>query len=162
MTLVMAFVLGSALAAAPPPPKPGVKTPGVKIPIERLKPEAVFPVPGSPDWIAVDEDVWISNKPKDSVARLDPKTNTVAATIQVGKRPCSGLAAAFGSLWVPNCGDQTLTRVDLKTGAVTATIPHRHRQLRRLDRRRRGQHLDHHRREGHAGALRSRDQHRCR
>ena len=64
------------------PPRPGVKTPGVKIPIERLKPEAVFPVPGTPDWLAIDEAVWVSNKPKDSVSRLDPKTNTVAATIQ--------------------------------------------------------------------------------
>ena len=79
-------------------PKPGVKTPGVKIPIERLKPDAVFPVPGAPDWIAVDEAVWISNKPKDRVVRLDAKSNTVAATIEVGKGPCSGLASGFGSL----------------------------------------------------------------
>jgi virginiamycin B lyase len=114
----------------PPPPKPGVKTAGVKIPIDRLKPEAVFPVPGAPDWIAVADAsaapdsraVWISNKPKDSVARLDPKTNTVAATIPVGKRPCSGLAIGFGSLWVPNCGDSTIVRVDLKTNQITSTI----------------------------------------
>jgi virginiamycin B lyase len=121
--IVMALLLGSAVIQPASEPKPGVKTPGVKMPIERLKPEAVFPVPGSPDWIVVDEDVWISNKPKDSVARLSPTTNTASATIQVGKRPCSGLAAAFGTLWVPNCGDQTLSRVDLKTGAITATIP---------------------------------------
>jgi YVTN family beta-propeller protein len=119
----MAFWLGSVvLMQTATPPRPGVKTPGVKIPIARLKPEAVFAVPGAPDWIAVDEAVWISNKPKDTVARLDPKTNVVAATIPVGKRPCSGLAAGFGSLWVPNCGDETVSRVDLKTGAVTATI----------------------------------------
>ena len=123
LTIVTVLLLGSTMAQTPAAPKPGVKTPGVKIPIERLKPDAVFPVPGSPDWIAVDIDVWISNKPKDSVARLNPNTNTAAATIQVGKRPCSGLAAAFGSLWVPNCADQTLTRVDLKTGSITATIP---------------------------------------
>ena len=83
----------------------------------------MFSVPGTPDWIAVHDDVWISNKPKDSVTRLRPSTNTVAATVTVGKRPCSGLAAEFGSLWVPSCEDQTLTRLDLKTGAVTATIP---------------------------------------
>jgi virginiamycin B lyase len=121
--IVMALVFGLAVAQTPPPPKPGVKTTWVKIPIERLQPDAVFAVPGTPDWIAIDEDVWISNKPKDSVARLNPKTNTAASTIQVGKRPCSGLAAGFGSLWVPNCGDQTLSRIDLKTGGVTATIP---------------------------------------
>jgi virginiamycin B lyase len=135
---MVAVAATSLLSAQNPaePPKPGVKTPGVTIPIERLKPEAVFPVPGTPDWIAVTgggpgpaaspdaeaQAVWISNKPKDSVARLDPKSNTVAATVLVGKRPCSGLASGFGSLWVPNCGDSTIARVDLKTSQVTATI----------------------------------------
>jgi virginiamycin B lyase len=119
---VTSVALASTLVQPAPPPKPGVKTPGVKIPIERLKPDAVFPYPGAPDWIAVDESVWISNRPKDSIARLDPKTNNVAAVIAVGKGPCSGLAAGFGSLWVPNCGDNTIARVDLKTGAVAATI----------------------------------------
>ncbi len=102
--------------------KPGVATPGVQIPIALLKPETVYDVPGAPDWIAIDESVWISNAPKNNVARLDPKSNKVE-TIEVGKKPCSGLAAGFGSLWVPNCGDQTVSRIDLKTGKMTATFP---------------------------------------
>jgi virginiamycin B lyase len=106
-----------------PAPKPGVKTPGVQIPISALKPDAVFDVPGAPDWIAIGESVWISNKPKNSVSRLDPKTNKVAEVIQTGSKPCSGLAIGFGSLWVPNCGDRTLARVDLKTYKVAATVP---------------------------------------
>ena len=106
-----------------PPEKPGVKTPGVQIPIASLKPDAIFVVPGSPDWIAIGESVWISNKPRNTVARLDPATNKVADTIPVGKAPCSGLAIGFDSLWVPNCGDKTVSRVDLKTGKVTATFP---------------------------------------
>ena len=117
---------GAVLLAQNPPrqPRPGVKTPGVKSPIERLKPDAVFQVGGTPDWLAIDEHVWVSNKPTDSVSRFDPKTNQVVATYQLGagKRPCSGLAAGFGSVWVPNCGDQTISRVDLKSGEVTATI----------------------------------------
>jgi YVTN family beta-propeller protein len=103
-------------------PRPGVKTPGIRIPIERLVPQAVFEVPGTPDWLAVDDAVWVSNKPKDSISRLDPGTNKVGPTISVGKRPCSGLTAGFGSVWVPNCGDSSVSRVDLKSGAVTATI----------------------------------------
>jgi YVTN family beta-propeller protein len=112
------------LAQDQPPPRPGVKTPGIRIPIERLKPDAVFQVGGNPDWLAIDESVWVSNKPKDNVSRFDPKTNKVAATIELGagKRPCSGLATGFGSLWVPNCGDKTISRIDLKTGAVSATL----------------------------------------
>ena len=111
--------------------RPGVSTPGVKIPITKLKPDAVFSLPGVPDWLAIDEHVWVSNSPKNTVHRLDPKTNTVAATIEVGKHPCSGLAVGFGSLWVPNCGeksgdriiDRNLARVSLKDGKVEATLP---------------------------------------
>lgn len=121
-------------APAQPPQKskrPGVSTPGIKIPITKLKPDAVFPLPGVPDWLAIDEHVWVSNSPKNTVHRLDPQTNKVLATIDVGRHPCSGLAAGFGSLWVPNCGDKkgdavdgkSLMRVSLKDGKVEATLP---------------------------------------
>jgi virginiamycin B lyase len=109
--------------AAKEKPAKGVTTPGVKIPMSSLKPDAVFEVPGNPDWSAAGDSVWISNKPKNSVTRIDPKTNKVVDTITVGSKPCSGLAIGFGSLWVPNCGDQTLSRVDLATGKLTATFP---------------------------------------
>src|SRR4051812_25611611 len=127
---LLAFPL--LLAAAPQTPpagaparakRPGVTTPGVRIPITKLKPEAVYDVPGAPDWMAVDKEVWVSNSPKNSVARLDPKSGAVMATIAVGTHPCSGLAAGFGSLWVPNCGDSTVTRLDLKDGKTQATFP---------------------------------------
>lgn len=106
------------------PVRPGVKTPGVQKPMSELSPEAVFPVEGVPDWLAVTEDsVWVSNKPKGTIHRMDIKTNKVTANIKVGDKPCSGLAADFGSIWVPNCGDNTLSRVDIKTNQVVATIP---------------------------------------
>jgi len=88
-----------------------------------LKPDAVFDLGGNPDWLAIDESVWVSNEPKNTVARLDPKTNKVMTVIDVGKAPCSGLTTGFGSLWVPLCGDHALARVDLKEGKVTATVP---------------------------------------
>ena len=113
----------AALQEAPQTKKPGVSSPDVRIPIEKLVPDAVFEVPGAPDWLAVDAQVWVSNAPKDNVGRLDPKTNKVVELITVGKEPGSGLAAGFGSLWVPNCGDSTLTRIDLSTGKPTATFP---------------------------------------
>lgn len=124
--LLLLPILISSFPQTPKPartPRPGVKTPGVRVPITALKPEAVFEIPGAPDWIAIDESVWVSNYPKNTVARLDPKTNKVIATVEVGNKPCSGLAVGFGSLWVPLCGDQALARVDLKEAKVTATIP---------------------------------------
>jgi virginiamycin B lyase len=105
------------------PKRPGIRDVSRRIPMDRLKPDQVFEVPGTPDWIAIDEHVWISNEPKNSVTRIDPKTNAVVATITVGKAPCSGLAAGFHTLWVPNCGDSTISRIDLETGKVAATLP---------------------------------------
>ena len=102
---------------------PGVSAPGVKIPMDKLKPIAVFEIPGAPDWMAIDEQVWVSNSPKNTVTRIDPRTNRIMGNVIVGARPCSGLAVGFGSLWVPSCGDQAVSRVDLKTGKVAATWP---------------------------------------
>jgi virginiamycin B lyase len=115
------------------PPRPGVATPGVKREMTAIAPAAVFPVAGTPDWQVITEDaVWVSNGPKNTIHRLDAKTNQVVATIEAGKRPCSGLAAGFGSIWVPLCGDRpgvensakpALARIDIKTNQVIATVP---------------------------------------
>src|SRR5262245_58752692 len=104
--LALALSTGSVMTKAqtPPPaprPKPtGVADDSLKIPSEKLEPIATFEIPGAPDWMAIDEHVWISNSPKNNVTRIDPKTNKIVANIDVGKRPCSGLVAGFGSLWV--------------------------------------------------------------
>ncbi|MCC6538576.1 MAG: hypothetical protein IT162_13555 [Bryobacterales bacterium] len=106
----------------PRPPKPGVKE--VQQPMSLVKPEAVFSVPGVPDWtVASPDGVWVSNKPKGTISKLDAKTNTVTATVDVGKQPCSGIAYGFGSLWAPLCGGQAVARVDAKTARLVATIP---------------------------------------
>jgi YVTN family beta-propeller protein len=105
------------------PPRPGVSTPGVRREMASITAEAVFPVDGRPDWQVSSEDAqWVTNVSKNTVHRLDPKTNSVAAVIPVGKRPCSGLAAGFGSVWVPDCEDKTVSRIDINSNAVTATI----------------------------------------
>ncbi len=101
----------------------GVTTPGVQIPISKLKFENVFEIPGSPDWMAIGDALWISNSPKNTVTRIDPKSNKIVDTITTGKNPCSGLAIGFGSLWVPNCGEHNVVRLDLGTGKITATLP---------------------------------------
>ena len=103
----------------------GVKEAGVQRRMSTVSPIAVFPVEGAPDWqVLTDDSVWVTNSPKNTVHRLDAKTNTVAAVVEVGKQPCSGLAAGFGSIWVPNCGDKTLSRIDIKTNKVVATLPY--------------------------------------
>jgi virginiamycin B lyase len=84
---------------------------------------AKISIPGSPDWVAVDRDaVWISNLPKNNIARIDPTNNKVVATVPVGHGPCSGLGVGFGSVWVPCCGDRRIDRVDVTTNQVVASI----------------------------------------
>ena len=104
-------------------PKPApAPAPSSRIPLAKVLPDAAFDVPQAPDWMVIDESVWVSHAPENVITRIDPKTNKVLEEVKVGKNPCSGLAAGFGSLWVPNCGDQTVSRIDLKTGKVTATF----------------------------------------
>lgn len=91
--------------------------------LSTVHPLAKFTIPGSPDWLAVDESVWISNKPKDNLTQIDPKTNRIIATIATGKGPCAGLAMGFDSIWVPNCNDQTISRFDARTARLLATLP---------------------------------------
>ncbi len=138
VALPVGLVLAQDPAPAPPsgadqnqkkqrakrPPKPGVSTPGVRREMSSITPDAVFTAEGSPDWQVTTEDAeWVTNGPKNTVHRMDVKSNTVTAVITVGKRPCSGLAAGFGSVWVPNCGDKTVSRIDIKTNQVVATVP---------------------------------------
>lgn len=127
IVLIAALALASIAAGQTKKPaqpaKKGIQKPGVQIAMSKLKPDAVFNVAKAPDWIAIDESVWISHYPENLVTRIDPKANKVVEQVKVGKNPCAGLAAGFGSLWVPNCGDQTVSRIDLKTAKVTATFP---------------------------------------
>src|SRR5690349_18161939 len=101
--LLTVFSLGAQQTKQARAVRPGVAAAGVKRDISTMKPIAVFPLEGSPGWQVVTPDgVWVSNGPKNAIYKLDAKTNKVAATVDIGKRPCAGLAAGFGSLWVPN------------------------------------------------------------
>ncbi|GAB4411791.1 MAG: hypothetical protein OHK0021_20560 [Bryobacter sp.] len=110
-------------------PRPGVEDASVKHPMSEVQPIVEVSIPGVPDWQVITEDAfWVSNGPKDTLHRVDAKTHE-QTTISVGKRPCSGLAAGFGSVWVPLCGERGtgegkgVARVDQKTLQVVATVP---------------------------------------
>ena len=126
LLISVALAVVSTQLATPQTPHsapPGITTPGIQIPLAKLKPDAIIPVPGAPDWIAVGEDVWVSNRPKSNVSRIDPGSNSVKQVVSDLPGACSGLAIGFGSLWVPTCQDQALARVDLASGKITARIP---------------------------------------
>lgn len=115
--------LGQGQNSTPDPPRLGVGTPGVRRSMTDLHPLATFAVEGSPDWMVVTDDaVWVTSASVNHVVRLDANTNQPTTIVTINK-PCSGLAAGFGSLWVPSCGSHSLIRVDPQTGKIQAEIP---------------------------------------
>ena len=97
----------------------------VQIDAADLKPAQTFELGGTPDWMAVTDDaIWVANAGLNAVHRIDPKTNKIAATVAMPDKPCSGLAAGFGSIWVPLCGKSpSIARIDLHSNAISATVP---------------------------------------
>ena len=55
------------------------------------------------------------------VALIDPQSNSVVDTVQVGARPL-GVAVGEGSVWVANLDDETLSRIDAATHDLVRTI----------------------------------------
>jgi class 3 adenylate cyclase/ABC-type oligopeptide transport system substrate-binding subunit len=71
--------------------------------------------------VAVTADaVWITYGYAE-IARLDPDTRRVVATIPVGNAP-SGLAVGAGAVWVSDSTDGTVTRIDSRTNESVETI----------------------------------------
>ena len=71
---------------------------------------------------------------KDTVARIDPRTNKVSAVVAVGASPV--VAAAGGhSVWVYNQGDSTISEIDARTNRVRddadSPVARRHQPLHR-------------------------------
>jgi streptogramin lyase len=103
--------------------KLGVQTPGVQIPMLKLKAEAEVSVAGSPESILVEPSaVWILNRSKNVLERVDPKANTLGEAVAGFQDPCGSPQFGFGTVWALNCGDGTLLRVDAKAGKVLKSI----------------------------------------
>src|SRR4051812_28924784 len=97
----------------------------VRHPVSTLPVVAKIDIPGFPDWVGIDEPhaaVWISNRDRYNIARVDPATNKVATEVPVGRVPCAGLAIGHGSVWVPCCGDGQVVRVDAATNRVITAV----------------------------------------
>ncbi len=64
--------------------------------------------------------VWLSDALSDRVWRVDPRTNALEVSVQVGEHP-SGVAVGAGAVWVAS-GDGTVSRIDPETDRVTRSI----------------------------------------
>jgi YVTN family beta-propeller protein len=63
--------------------------------------------------------VWVTSAAEDTVQRLDPGANRVAATIPAGDAPTS--VAAGVAVWIANTQDGTVWRLD-PSGSVVAKL----------------------------------------
>jgi hypothetical protein len=92
---------------------------GVEVsPADRV--EARFELQGGPDWLAADDRYVYVRLDEGSISRIDPQTNKVDASVQVGSL-CQGLAVGFGSAWA--CRGTDVVRVDFTKRAVVASVP---------------------------------------
>jgi len=64
--------------------------------------------------------IWLSDSTSNRVWRIDPRTNALEVSVQVGEHP-SGVAAGAGAVWVAS-SDGTVSRIDPDTNTVTKTI----------------------------------------
>lgn len=78
-------------------------------------------VPGAGSIAVGDGAVWATMENSGKVARIDPSSNRVVATIGTGSYP--SVAFADGALWVMSENDPTLRRIDPATNRAVATIP---------------------------------------
>src|SRR5205814_4040415 len=66
--------------------------------------------------------VWVVATRGREVARIDPASDRVVASVPVGNDAMAVLAA-LGSVWVDNEWEQTVSRIDPKTNRALAQVP---------------------------------------
>lgn len=89
---------------------------------ERPRSVTMIGVGVGPEMVAVGEgSVWVTQINDNAVAKIDPQTNNVVASIPVGRDPV-GITIGRQAVWVANGGDGTVSRIDPRTNKVVATI----------------------------------------
>jgi YVTN family beta-propeller protein len=91
---------------------------------------AIIHIPHGYGGFAVGEgSVWAVSDDASTLARIDPKDNSITARIAVKPvNPCPAYvcgepAAGAGAVWLPRASDNAVLRIDLVTNAVVAKIP---------------------------------------
>jgi virginiamycin B lyase len=105
------------------PPKTGIKTAGVQIPIVNLKPEAEISLPApAGSFLFTTDQVLIAIPGMDQIIRVEGRSNKVLEPFSGIAKPCGGLASAFRNLWAVSCGSKGVARLETGTGKSIAAI----------------------------------------
>jgi virginiamycin B lyase len=82
---------------------------------------ATIPVAADPDFALVASgSVWTTAYQGRAISRIDPGTNSVAATL-TARQGLQGIAFDGTSFWAANYDDSTLVRIDPATGRTLST-----------------------------------------
>ena len=83
--------------------------------------QAHIGLPFRPSGLAIEaHGIWLADALTDRVWRVDPRTNALEVSVQVGDHP-SAVTVGAGAVWVAS-GDGTVSRIDPETDTVTKTI----------------------------------------
>jgi YVTN family beta-propeller protein len=66
--------------------------------------------------------VWVANRLRNEVVRIDPKANRVAKRIRANGSP-GGLAFGGGSLWLVDNANGSVAQIDARRSSITHVIP---------------------------------------
>jgi YVTN family beta-propeller protein len=98
-----------------------VATIPIATPLESVPPELLGERQSSPDLAIDASSVWVNKPEEQAVVQVDPRTNTVVATIALDADPFS-IAVDGSSLWVSLFTTASVARIDTTTGEVVATV----------------------------------------
>ena len=119
VTLPPSSSVASSPSVPAPPPTPAPLPTAVP-----LKVAVSIDLPYATGIAELDGAIWVTTAT--GVSRIDPATNKVTATIQLGKGAVGELAWLSGSkdgLWVSDYETSTVYRIDPSTRQILATIP---------------------------------------
>ncbi|HEX5578842.1 MAG TPA: hypothetical protein VFY43_04170 [Candidatus Limnocylindria bacterium] len=136
----IALAVGLAGCASPPANSPSQATASPSTIPSTVSPRAAAS-PGGPPTFALEDrmaaqvaiggadfpiaafgSLWVvsQDQPEPAIARVDPATHEVIATIKVDGRGCQGMVAAFGSVWA--CTNSGIARIDPATNRVIRVL----------------------------------------
>lgn len=116
VALCLAVTVAAGSAAGKPKPKP--KKPPNYGPVVRKRIRTDLKPCGEVEGFG---SMWVTNFGSATLQRIDPATNRVTGSVDVGATPC-GIAVGAGAVWINGYGSDSVERVDPETMTLTAHI----------------------------------------
>jgi hypothetical protein len=107
--------------AATPPPTPSAAITN-ELPVLTLQ-ATVSDLSGTIAVVVASDAIWVLDHQHPAVRRVDPATNAVTATVELGEGFANGLGLAGGKLWTFHQTAGEVVGIDPETATIVATVP---------------------------------------